>query len=91
MDLRLTPQEEAYLDRFCYEVDHFLHGEGSIFQECPGHYQDLGALTNFATPEVKERWERRDREPPPKVPFPWGSLDHLHRRAQELTLAEAVA
>ena len=67
--MNLTATEIAYLDRFCYEVDHFLHGEGSVFQECPGHYQDLGALTNFAPPEIKTRWENRDRQAPPGLPF----------------------
>ena len=82
--MKLTPQELAYLDRFCYEVDHFLHGPGSVFQECPGHYQDLGALTNFAPPEVLAHWMSGDRQPPPVVPFPWKSLRAISERLAEL-------
>ena len=59
-EMNLTDQELAYLDRFCYEVDHFLHGEGSIFQECPGHYQDLAA-TDFA--RTRSNRARRYRDP----------------------------
>lgn len=80
----LTEQEVAYLDRFCYEVEHFLHGPGSVFSECPGRYQDLGALTNFAPAEVKARWSNHDREPPPVAPFPWKSLEALSARSREL-------
>jgi hypothetical protein len=82
--MNLTPQEIAYLDRFCYEVDHFLHGEGSVFRQCPGQYQNLGALTNFAPPEIKTRWGQRDRQPPPTVPFPWESLGAISDRLAEL-------
>jgi hypothetical protein len=80
----LTEPELAYLDRFCYEVDHFLHGEGSIFQQCLGQYQNLGALTNFAPLDIKTRWEHRDRPAPPIVPFPWRSLDGIPARLVEL-------
>ena len=83
-EMSLTPQEIAYLDRFCYEVDHFRHGEGSVFRECPGHYQDLGALTNFAPADIKARWANRDRQPPPRTPFPWRSLDDIPNRLAEL-------
>jgi hypothetical protein len=83
-EMKLTPQELAYLDRFCYEVGHFLHGEGSVFQQCPGHYQDLGALTNFAPPEVLARWISQERQPPPTVPFPWASLEAISDRLAEL-------
>jgi hypothetical protein len=82
--MKLTPQELAYLDRFCYEVDHFLHGDGSIFQQCPGHYQDLGALTNFAPPELLRHWMSLDRQPPPVAPFPWESLVAISERLAEL-------
>jgi len=83
----LTDQELSYLDRFCYEVDHFLHGEGSVFQECPGHYQDLGALTNFAPAEIKAGWMNRDRQAPPRIPFPWQSLEDISHRLAELESA----
>jgi hypothetical protein len=66
----LTPLELAYLDRFCYEVGEFLHGEGSVFQQCPGHYQNLEALTNFAPKEVYQRWMSIDRPASPVAPFP---------------------
>ena len=82
--MNLTPQEIAYLDRFCYEVDNFLHGEGSVFSQCPGQYQNLGALTNFAPPEIKARWGQRDREPPPVAAFPWESLEAISDRLAEL-------
>jgi hypothetical protein len=85
--MNLAAQEIAYLDRFCYEVDHFLHGEGSVFQECPGHYQDLGALTNFAPPEIKARWAKSDRQPPARTPFPWQSLEDIPNRLAELESA----
>src|SRR5271163_2013603 len=82
--MKLTLQELDYLDRFCYEVDHFLHGDGSIFQQCPGHYQDLGALTNFAPPDLLKRWMSPDRETPPVAPFPWESLEAISERLAEL-------
>jgi hypothetical protein len=85
--MKLTLQELAYLDRFCYEVDHFLHGDGSIFQQCPGHYQDLGALTNFAPPELLRYWMSPDRECPPIAPFPWQSLAAISERLVELESA----
>jgi hypothetical protein len=80
----LTEPELAYLDRFCYEVGEFLHGEGSVFQQCPGHYQNLGALTNFAPKDVYLRWMAIGRPTPPKAPFPWRSLDDIRARLAEL-------
>ena len=82
--MNLTPEETAYLDRFCYEVAHFLHGEGSVFKECPGQYQNLGVLTNFAPRETYRIWEQADRPAPPVVPFPWSSLEDIPRRRKEL-------
>lgn len=74
--MNLTPQEITYLGRFCYEVVHFVQGEGCVFQECPGRYQDLGDLTNFAPADIEAQWERRDRQLPPRTPFPWQSGGH---------------
>ena len=82
--MTLTPQELAYLDRFCYEVANIFHGEGSIFQQCPGQYQNLGGLTNFAPKEIYKQWQSGDRPEPPKAPFPWLSLEEIPVRLAEL-------
>lgn len=87
LEMNLTAHEIAYLDRFCYGVDYFLHGEGSVSQQCPGHYQDLGAMTNFAPPEVKARWGNRDRQAPPRTPFPWQSLEDIPKGLADLESA----
>jgi hypothetical protein len=65
-------------------VGEFLHGEGSVFQPCPGHYRDLGALTNFAPKETYQRWMSVRRPEPPVVPFPWRSLEDIPARLAEL-------
>jgi hypothetical protein len=84
--MTLTPQELAFLDRFCYEVDHFLHGTGSVFEQCPGHYRDLGALTNFAPKEIYQKWMLPDRLEPQVAPFPWQSLEEIRTRLAALEL-----
>jgi hypothetical protein len=85
--ITLSPEEIAYLDRFCYERDHFVDGERSVSRQCPGHEEDLNALTTFVPPEIKSNWEIADRQPPPIVSFPWNSLDTL--RATSEILVEA--
>jgi hypothetical protein len=44
----------------------------------------LGALTNFAPPDVLTQWISQDRQPPPIVPFPWASLEAISDRLAEL-------
>src|SRR5262245_61631866 len=80
----LNPQELAYLDRFCYEVEHFLHGEGSVFQQCPGHYRNLGAPTDFAPKDGYQQLMSIGRPAPPVRRFPWRSLDDIPARVAEL-------
>jgi len=69
--MSLTQQELAYLDRFCYEVNNLILGEGSISEYVGGYYSDLGALTNYAPKEVYQRWMLVDRPERSVVPFPW--------------------
>jgi hypothetical protein len=82
--MKLTPQEVDYLNRFCYEMDHNIRGEGSIFEQCPDHYQDLGVLVNFVPRDTYQQWLKNGRPEPPKVPLPWKSLKELRQRGIKL-------
>jgi hypothetical protein len=98
--MNLTEAEVAYLRRFEFETWFNLHGPGSVFAEChakaasvtaPASY--LRDLADLATPAVQYQviadvqfeteWIKlADRYP--TVPFPWDSLEDLHRRVLEL-------
>jgi hypothetical protein len=92
MKLILTPEEMAYVRRFCYEVATNQFGPGSIFDYCGDHSHDLEILAT----ETDIQYDileavQAGLEPPPMVPFPWKSLEVLHSRVQELTPEESLA
>jgi hypothetical protein len=95
LEMILTEQEIAYLRRFCWEVFHQENGPDTTFNQCRGHYNDLAdlaATTNLAQEIVETAYAMDYQDtPPPVVPFPWESLDHLHQRARESTLHESLA
>jgi hypothetical protein len=82
----LSPEETAYVRRFCYEVATNQFGPGSIFDHCQQHSRDLEILAT-ETDIQYDIWEevQAGEEPPSVVPFPWESFEVLHSRAQELT------
>jgi hypothetical protein len=84
----LTQPEIAYLRRFCWEVFHQENGPDTTINRCPGHYNDLAdlaATTNLAQEIIQAAYATDYKDPPPPdVPFPWESLDHLHQRAREI-------
>jgi hypothetical protein len=92
MKLTLTPEEIAYVRRFCYEVATNQFGSGSIFDHCGDHSHDLEilAMETDIQYDVLEAVQA-GLEPPPVVPFPWESFEALHARARELTLEESAA
>jgi hypothetical protein len=92
--MTLTDSEIAYLRRFCWEVFHQENSPDTTINQCPGHYNDLAdlaATTCLARETVEAAYAMDYRDPPPPVvPFPWESLDHLHRRARESTRQRSV-
>lgn len=87
LEMILTEPAMAYLRRFCWEVFHQENGPETTIDQCPGHYNDLAdlAATTTLAPEIVEAAYATGYQdaPPPVVPFPWKSLEHLHERAQE--------
>jgi hypothetical protein len=94
-EMALTEQEIAYLRRSCWEVFHQENAPDTTFNQCSGHYNDLAdlvATTRLAQGIVEAAYATDYQDPPPPVvPFPWKSLDHLHQRARESTLQESMA
>ena len=98
--MNLTDAEIAYLKRFEFETWYRLDGEPvSIFAECRAmapHLKRasyLGDMADLATPSIQYQVLRDVQFEPdytklidkyPKVPFPWESLEALHRRVLEL-------
>jgi len=81
----LTEPEISYLRRFCWEVFHQENGPDTTINQCPGHNNDLAdlaATTNLTQEIIQAAYDSDYKDtPPPVVPFPWASLDALHRRA----------
>jgi hypothetical protein len=92
MKRTLSPEETAYVRRFCYEVATNQFGPGSIFDYCKQHSRDLETLAT-ETDVQYDIWEevQAGQEPPPVVRFPWESFEVLHSRAQELTHEASMA
>ncbi len=87
----LSPEENAYVRRFCYEVATNQFGPGSIFDYCQHHSRDLEILATETGIQYDVLEEvQAGQEPPPVIPFPWESFERLHQRARELTLQESV-
>ena len=91
MNRKLSPDETAYVRRFCYEVATNQFGPGSIFDYCQHHSRDLEILATETAIQYDILEEvQAGLEPPPVIPFPWESFERLHQRARELTLQESV-
>ena len=87
----LSPAETAYVRRYCYEVATNQFGPGSIFDHCLHHSRDLEILATETGIQYDILEEvQAGQEPPPEIPFPWESFEHLHQRARGLTLQESV-
>ncbi len=87
-EMILTEPETAYLRRFCREVFHQENGPYTTINRCSDHYNDLvdlAATTDLAQEIIQAAYTTDYQDPPPPVvPFPWKSLDHLHQRAREI-------
>jgi hypothetical protein len=95
----LTEAEIAYLKRFEFETWFNLHGPGTVYAECHAmapHLERasyLSDMADLATPSVQYQviadvqfetdWTKL-ADKYSKVPFPWESLEALHRRVLEL-------
>ena len=97
--MNLTEAEIAYLRRFEFETWFNIHGPGSVREECaalasdPGRFSYLSDLADLATPSIQYDVlgdVQFETDPTglevryPRVPFPWESLEALHRRVLEL-------
>jgi hypothetical protein len=88
----LSPEETAYVRRFCYEVATNQFGPGSIFDYCQDHARDLEILATETGIQYDILEEvQAGQEPPLEVPFPWESFEDLHERGRELTLQESAS
>jgi hypothetical protein len=88
----LSVAESAYVRRFCWEVASSFNqfGSGSIFDYCRDHCQDLEILATVTDIQHDVLEEvHSGRAAAPEVPFPWGSFEELHRRADELQLVQS--
>jgi hypothetical protein len=97
--MNLSEAEIAYLKRFEFETWYRIDGPGSVRDECRAmvpHLERasyLGDMADLATPSIQYQVLRDVQFEPdhtkleakyPKVPFPWESLEALHRRVLEL-------
>jgi hypothetical protein len=97
--MNLTEAEIAYLKRFEFETWFNLRGPGTVYAECHAlapHLERasyLSDMADLATPSIQyqvigdvqfEMDPAKFEGKYPKVPFPWESLEALHRRVLEL-------
>jgi hypothetical protein len=88
-EMTFTEQELAFLRRFCWELGYKADGSRPTEDQCPGHFNDLTDLADASKVvlDVLAHYGQGEMTDPapPEVPFPWESLDHLARRAKEVS------